>query len=120
MSSSAVELEPWVLLLGKGEATTLAIWRISHQQQDALAMFSSCELAEQYAESHYTPPWQPQQLQQDSLVRVFVRCYQQGLHFATLNPTSDSSRQVFVLKDVLRAAREDQGKPRLAQGWEPG
>ena len=106
MSSATDELEPWVVLLGEGAGASLALWRMQDRQQDTLAMFSERQLAEAYADTHCPLPWQPQQLKKISLIQVLADCYEQGLRYATLNPTRDSARQIFVLREVLRAARE--------------
>ena len=42
-------------------------------------------------------------------LRVLLAGYQQGLRYAALDPNSTTARQLFVLRDVLKAARQKLG-----------
>jgi hypothetical protein len=106
MTYSAMELEPWVLVLDEERSASLALWKIDQHQQDALAIFSSRQSAEEYARENYSISWRPQQLLRTSLIRVLASCFENEIRYAALNPSAVSSRQVFVIRDVLKAARE--------------
>lgn len=130
-SPAPTELEPWVIVThtGAGEvASQLAEWRIAGEKsQSALALFSDRELAERYAQqfcsSSATPTATPtattaassavppatyriEQFTALQLVAVLAECYRLGIRCAALNPGRESAQQLFVLRDVLTAARE--------------
>ena len=90
-----------------GEATNLsvALWRIAENDAAALAMFSGHEAAEAYGEANCMPPFRILQVENQSLVRIFIDCHQQGIEYAVLDPSQSSTRQVFVVAQILRAAR---------------
>lgn len=115
------ELSPWAVVKNDGQAEeSLALWRISLPSTDrspamgtgelALAIFSSRENADEYCSSNDL-------LERNRLVRfdehqtlrVLLNCYQQGIRYAALDPNSTMARQVFVLRDVLKAARQKLG-----------
>ncbi len=105
LADGAIELEPWLIVLGTAPETTLAIWRIEASGDDSIALFSDRDRAETYARSHCAAEHELILLDTPSLVRVMADCFRQGIRYATLNPTDNSARQVFVLRDVLSAAR---------------
>lgn len=125
------ELEPWVIVThsGTGEVTSqLAVWRIDGEQsQAALALFSERPLAERYAQQFCAPaaippPASPpaaaasramapaayriEQFTPLQLVAVLAECYRLGMRCAALNPGRESAQQLFVLRDVLAAAKQ--------------
>jgi hypothetical protein len=101
------ELEPWLIVLGDDQHGTLAMWRVSETEQPALALFSSAELAEGYANAHHSGAWHVTQPQRTALLRLMIECYQQQVTLAVLDPTQGTARSIFNLRDVLRAARQE-------------
>lgn len=76
--------------------------------QHALALFSDHTAAEQYAERHCTERSRDLRVTQFNslqLVSVLVECYRAGMRYAALNPGGTSAQQIFVLRDVLAAAK---------------
>lgn len=122
-SSPPTELEPWVIVTQCGQdATTsqLAVWRIGGEQaQSALALFSDRAGAEHYAQqfcsSAATPAtYRIEQFTSLQLVAVLAECYRLGMRCAALNPGAESAQRLFVLRDVLTAARQQlrsRGEP---------
>lgn len=101
------ELEPWVILLGKTEDRTLAMWRLSETDQPALALFSTAGHAQRYAAAHSDQTWQVTQPARTALLGIMIECYRQQVELAVLNPTEASAERIFKLRDVLRAARQE-------------
>ncbi len=101
-----LELDPWLILIGQEPETRFACWHISHADQPALAVFSTRTHAERYAGEHCSPPATCMQLPEVSLLRMFADSYRQGVLYAALDPSDSSARQLFVLRDVLQAARQ--------------
>ena len=111
-SSLTTELEPWVIVTQSGpdEATAqLALWRIDGAQAEtALALFSEGAAAERYAQqfcSENSLSYRIEQFTSLQLVAVLAECYRQGMRCAALNPGHESAQQLFVLRDVLTAAK---------------
>ncbi len=112
------ELNPWLILLDEGTQTRLALWRIadhgdesglekeSAQENAALAIFSDVEQAKQYADKHCPPGARAIQFDESQLIRVMASSFQNGIRYAALNPAESTARQLFVLRDVLRSAKE--------------
>lgn len=112
MQSESIELEPWVIVSGKVPETSVVLWRLATQDADSLAIFSDQTLAERYAHEHCHPPWECRQLDQSALLRVAVDCFREGIEYATLNPSQTGARQVFVLREVLKAAKTQLSRHR--------
>lgn len=106
MNSSAIDLEPWLVIVGSPPRTELALWHLEQQAQNSLAIFSSQSLAESYAQSHCAETSATIQPDRLGLVRTLADCYQRGLRYATLDPSLASCRRVFILRDVLAAIRD--------------
>ncbi len=100
-----VELEPWVIVTGKPPETSIATWQVAGGQDCSLAIFSSEANAAAYAEEYCPPSANVLQLSERKLIQLFVTCYEQGTRFAALDPDGTNARQMFVLRDVLAAAR---------------
>jgi hypothetical protein len=83
---------------------------IQQEGELALAIFSSRAKAEEYqqlsasAESDGVRT-QLVQLAETQLLQVLMAGYRQGMRYAALDPSSNTARQIFVLRDVLRAAQ---------------
>lgn len=112
-SSPSTELEPWVIVTqaGSGDASSqLAVWRIDGEHaQTALALFSERAAAERYAQqfcSAASLSYRIEQFTELQLVAVLAECYRQGMRCAALNPGPESAQQLFVLRDVLAAAKQ--------------
>ena len=115
------ELSPWAVVKDDGQAEeSLALWRISLPSTDqspamgtgelALAIFSSREKAEAYCSSNENVGLNRLvQFDEQQTLRVLLTGYQQGIRYAALDPNSTMARQVFVLRDVLKAARQKLG-----------
>jgi hypothetical protein len=112
------ELEPWIIVSGDEQ---VAVWRIQDNQQDsqrdALALFSDRDYAQSYAQNHCCEPWRVVQCSDTHLIRLLADSFQQGIVLATLNPGETTTSQVFVLRDVLKAAKAqlERQRTKLAQ-----
>lgn len=129
--SETAELSPWVIVQGDGPTGSIALWRIdsfpapatcqpgSHspeglsarraegefkQGELAVAMFSSFERADAYRSDQPTAS-RIVQLDRIGLLRMLLAASQQGLLYAALDPGQHHARQLFVVRDVLKAAR---------------
>lgn len=117
-SPAPTELEPWVIVTQSGpdEATSqLAVWRLAGEHaQSALALFSDRQAAEHYAQQFCSAAtelvaasvsYRVEQFTSLQLVAVLAECYRLGMRCAALNPSGDSAQQLFILRDVLLAAK---------------
>jgi hypothetical protein len=83
---------------------------VQQEGELALAIFSSRAKAEEYqqlsslAESDGART-QFVQLAETQLLQVLMAGYRQGMRYAALDPSNHTARQIFVLRDVLRAAQ---------------
>lgn len=102
---TSIDLEPWLVVLGEPPDTSVAMWQLAQTSESAVALFSTRENASNYAERHCSPSSSILQLDHTALIRLLADSYQQGARHAALDPTETSTRQVFVLRDVLTAAR---------------
>lgn len=130
-STQPAELNPWVIVTPaapSGGLEQLAVWRLatppnlldsptleplSNSQplpaQTALALFSDEPGAERYAQQFCsgTPPrYRVEQFSSLQLVAVLAECYRKGMRCAALNPSGTAAQQIFVLRDVLAAAKQ--------------
>ena len=101
-----VDLDPWIVVVGEPPKTTIAVWQIAAGDELSIALFSSPARAEQYASQFCQPPCRALQFTQQQLIQLLADSYQQGTRYAALDPDGNSSRQLFVLRDVLVAARD--------------
>lgn len=106
MTTTDNELSPWLVVLQDGASSSLALWRIAERDANAVVFFSDQSSAESYAREHYSLPTQVVQPGRPELIQVLIDCYRLGVRYATLNPTETESNRVFVLRDVLQAAKE--------------
>lgn len=129
--SETAELSPWVIVQDDGPTGSIALWRIdslpapatfqpgsdswggsspgiasgqAEQGELAVALFSSFERADAYRTSQ-PPGSRIMQLDQTGLLRMLLAAFQQGLQYAALDPGSHHARQLFEVRDVLKAAR---------------
>jgi hypothetical protein len=100
-----VELEPWLILLGTEDNRSLALWRLESRQEDTLALFSDLRRAEAYAQCYCQPCSEVYRFDRNQFISVLVDCFRQGIRLATLDPSDSAARQVFSIRDVLKAAR---------------
>jgi hypothetical protein len=100
------ELEPWLILLGEGTEGSLALWRLSSNDALTVALFSSRDRALEYANQFCGNQNQIVQVERTRFLALMVDCFRQGIRYATLNPGDRSAQSVFVLRDVLVAARQ--------------
>jgi hypothetical protein len=116
---SANELEPWLVVLGDDTNSSLAMWQLSGVPQAAapslpadlvsqlsVAIFSSQIKASDYAGRCCREPARVLQLDQTRFLRLMVDCFRRGIRYATLNPGDQTAQSVFVLRDVLKAAKD--------------
>lgn len=115
---SAVELEPWLVVLGESVQASLAMWRLGEVQLRELgdvqssdhplsvAIFSDETKAVDYATNCCQSPASAMQVDQTRFLSLMVDCFRQGIRYATLNPNGQTAQSVFVLRDVLKAAKE--------------
>ena len=99
--SGTIDLEPWIIV----DANNVATWKIDGQQGEALALFSSSEMAEEYRKN-FRVAGEVRQLSSIELIKVLATAYQAGTEHAVLDPSESTSRSVFVIRHVLKAARD--------------
>lgn len=100
-----IDLEPWLVFLGEPPTVSVALWQVAEGGELSLALFSSQGRAEQYADEFCPGSARVLQLERNGLIQLLAETYQQGTRYAALDPDGCSSRQMFVLRDVLLAAR---------------
>lgn len=110
--SNAVELDPWLVVLGEPADGSLAMWRLADEklpaeEQLTVALFSTCERATDYAAKCIDAPSRIVQVDRMRFLSLMVDCFRQGIRYATLNPGDSTAQSLFVLRDVLKAARKD-------------
>ncbi|MEM7476473.1 MAG: hypothetical protein AAF483_15910 [Planctomycetota bacterium] len=106
MMDEGIELEPWVVVLGEAPETELATWNIEANGHPALALFSAKDKAETYAQANCSETGQVLQLGQRELLQVLIDCFNQHTLFAVLDPVGAEARQVFRVKEILAAAKQ--------------
>ncbi len=118
---NAVELAPWLVVLGDvveapqaGSIShgTLAMWRLSDEKLPAnaqltVALFSTEQRANDYAEKCCEAPGRVIQVDRTRFLSLMVDCFRQGIRYATLNPGDSTAQSLFVLRDVLSAAKRE-------------
>lgn len=120
-SNHAVELCHWVIAIQAGDTSHLAVWRMAKaatgsspmtteasKELDALALFTDQLAAERYAQKFCADAATSCQLKQFSameLLSVLAECYRSGMRYAALNPSGTATQQLFILRDVLSAAK---------------
>lgn len=112
---SAAILEPWLIVAGQLPQITCGLWELTADKERAVAMFSDLDRAQTYLESlpqatdaAPLPPlhYRAVKFTQLELVGVLAHCFQSQILYAVLNPDTSSAPQLFVLRDVLKAAKE--------------
>ncbi len=81
------------------------------QAQLTLAIFSSEQKASDYAVNSCSSPWSVVQVARTQFLSLIVDCFRQGIRYATLNPGDSTAQSVFVLRDVLVAAKQELLSP---------
>jgi hypothetical protein len=113
---NAVELEPWLVLLGEAADGSLALWRLADEtvpesQRLTVALFSTEQRAADYAEKCCRAPNRVVQMGRTRFLSLMVNCFRQGIRYATLNPADKTAQSLFVLRDVLSAAKQELASP---------
>ncbi len=85
----------------------LASPRPDEQAQLTLAIFSTEQKASDYAVNSCSSPWRVIQVARTQFLSLIVDCFRQGIRYATLNPGESTAQSVFVLRDVLLAAKRE-------------
>jgi hypothetical protein len=114
---TSIDLEPWLVVLGEPPNTSVAMWQLTQTGESLIALFSSRERASEYAERSCSHPNSFLKVEQTALIRVLADSYRQGVRHAALDPTQTSARQLFVLRDVLTAARRFLRETRDVSGF---
>ncbi len=109
---NAVELEPWLVILGDAAHGSLAMWRLAdeklpREEQLTVALFSTESRANDYAEKCCEGPHCVMQVDRTRFLSLMVDCFRQGIRYATLNPGDSTAQSLFVLRDVLSAAKRE-------------
>ena len=104
--ANGVELEPWMIVLGEAPNTSIALWQIHPSKDQALALFSSQNKAQDYALSNCNSGAQIVRFDHASLLQIMIDSYKNGIQYAALDPTQQETRQVFRLADVLQSAKQ--------------
>lgn len=109
---NAVELEPWLVVLGPVTECSLAMWRLADDKlpadrQMTVTLFSTEQRANDYAEKCCQEPRKVIQVDRTRFLSLMVDCFRQGIRYATLNPGDSTAQSLFVLRDVLSAAKRE-------------
>jgi len=130
---TGVELEPWLVVLGEAEQSSLAMWQLTVEQltggqlmpldallnklqtpepisQLTVALFSSEQRASDYADKCCSGITRVVQVDRTRFLSLMVDCFRQGIRYATLNPGDSTAQSLFVLRDVLSAAKQELSK----------
>jgi len=112
---NAVELDPWLVVLGSASDGSLAMWRLADEklpvdEQLTIALFSTEKRANDYAEKCCEAPHRVFQVDRTRFLSLMVDCFRQGIRYATLNPGDSTAQSLFVLRDVLSAAKRELSK----------
>ncbi len=111
----AVELDPWLVVLGEPATSSLAMWRLADEkvpaeEQLTVALFSTELRANDYAEKCCEAPRKVVQVDRTRFLSLMVDCFRQGIRYATLNPGDSTAQSLFVLREVLGAAKREFSK----------
>jgi hypothetical protein len=114
-NSNAVELDPWLVVLGSASNGSLAMWQLADDKlptdaQLTVALFSTEQRANDYAEKCCEAPRRAVQVDRTQFLSLMVDCFRQGIRYATLNPGDSTAQSLFVLRDVLSAAKRQLSK----------
>ncbi len=107
--SSGVELEPWLVIVGETEQSSLAMWQLAGEQL-TVALFSGEQRAADYADKCCSGMTRVVQVDRTRFLSLMVDCFRQGIRYATLNPGDSTAQSLFVLRDVLSAAKQELSK----------
>lgn len=112
---NSVELDPWLVVLGDAAEGSLAMWRLADEQLPAdaqltVALFSTEQRANDYAEKCCDAPSRVVQVDRTRFLSLMVDCFRQGIRYSTLNPGDSTAQSLFVLRDVLSAAKRELSK----------
>lgn len=112
---NAVELDPWLVVLGSAAESSLAMWRLADEklppdEQVTVAIFSTEQRANDYAEKCCDATFKVIQVDRTRFLSLMVDCFRQGIRYATLNPGDSTAQSLFVLRDVLSAAKRELAK----------
>ena len=112
---NGVELDPWLVVLGSAAEGSLAMWRLADEklpadEQITVALFSTEQRANDYAEKCCDAPCRVIQVDRTRFLSLMVDCFRQGIRYATLNPGDSTAQSLFVLRDVLSAAKREFSK----------
>ena len=105
---SVQDLQPWLVVSADGPAC----WQLQ-DDRIALAMFSTQEKAQAYAERSNLTESQTLQPAATDLVRTLMLCVAAAIELGVLDPDQTSARRVFDLPSILKRFRTDlrAGKP---------
>lgn len=101
-TSSEQEIDPWIVTI---DGNQLALWQLTDPPVPALAFFTDRTKAEQYAGRLTGSATEVLQPTRRELLGVMIKCYQQQIQYAVLDPDTQVARRIFKLRDVLKAAR---------------
>ena len=109
---NAVELAPWLVVLGRDAEGSLAMWRLADEklpaaEQLTVALFSTEQRANDYAAKYCGASQRVVQVDRTRFLSLMVDCFRQGIRYATLNPGDSAAQSLFVLRDVLSAAKRE-------------
>ena len=114
-NANAVELDPWLVVLGEADDSSLAMWRLADEklpvhERVTVALFSTEQRANDYAEKCCEATCRVIQVDRTRFLSLMVDCFRQGIRYATLNPGDSTAQSLFVLRDVLSAAKRELSK----------
>ncbi len=101
------ELEPWIVIQATNQGSAPALWQLQSSAEIAVALFSDSQHAQDYAAEHITDVVDVVQPSRLDLLKMLIECYRQGVQVAVLDPNATTTSRLFVLRDVLRAARNE-------------
>ncbi len=107
---TTIDIEPWIVIVGD-ERQSLAMWRMSDNEQPSVALFSSEDKARQYVAESKIAKFAVIQPQPRALIQLLIDCYTSSIRWAALDPTPERASRVFELRQVLKAARDSLVSP---------
>ncbi len=105
------ELQPWIVVWTSDETAgtsegSVAVWKMQHNDQAALAFFSTEEHANRYG-IQVSQDYSTARPSRTQLLQLMIDSFRSGILYAVLDPSPLGARQVFDLRQVLKAARDE-------------
>jgi hypothetical protein len=106
------EIQPYLVYRTSGRQVECALWALETGAK-SLALFLTAEAAGRYLDTAgLRPAWKAFRPGKPELLKILEHCLQVGVDYAVLEPDNDEARRLFDLREVLAAARGDDGTGR--------